>query len=38
MDYFIFSLSLMLIYVGLASLLHVQFGLLGIPNFGVVGF
>jgi len=36
--YFIFSLSLLLIYVGLAQLLHVQFGLLGIPNFGIVGF
>ncbi len=38
MDYFIFSLSLLLIYWGLALLLHVQFGLLGIANFGVVGF
>jgi len=38
MDYLIFSLSLMLIYIGLAQLLHVQFGLAGIPNFGVVGF
>lgn len=38
MDYLIFSLSLMLVYIGLAQLLHVQFGLLGIPNFGVVGF
>lgn len=38
MSYLIFSLTLLLIYVGLALLLHVQFGLLGIPNFGVVGF
>jgi len=38
MDYLIFSFSLMLIYIGLAQLLHVQFGLAGIPNFGVVGF
>ena len=38
MDYLIFSVSLMLVYIGLAQLLHVQFGLLGIPNFGVVGF
>jgi branched-chain amino acid transport system permease protein len=38
MAYLIFSLSLLLIYVGLALALHVQFGLLGIPNFGVVGF
>jgi len=28
MDYFIFSLSLLLIYLGLALLLHVQFGIL----------
>ncbi len=38
MDYLIFSFSLMLVYIGLAQLLHVQFGLIGIPNFGVVGF
>ncbi|MEL6167858.1 MAG: branched-chain amino acid ABC transporter permease [Pseudomonadota bacterium] len=38
MDYLIFSFSLMMVYIGLAQLLHVQFGLLGIPNFGVVGF
>ena len=38
MDYLIFSFSLMIIYIGLAQLLHVQFGLAGIPNFGVVGF
>lgn len=38
MDYLIYSISLLIIYVGLAQLLHVQFGLLGIPNFGVVGF
>ncbi|MEL6840580.1 MAG: branched-chain amino acid ABC transporter permease [Pseudomonadota bacterium] len=38
MDYLIFSFSLMLVYIGLAQLLHIQFGLLGIPNFGVVGF
>lgn len=38
MSYLIFSASLLLVYVGLAQLLHVQFGLLGIPNFGVVGF
>ncbi|MEO0387599.1 MAG: branched-chain amino acid ABC transporter permease [Pseudomonadota bacterium] len=37
MSYLLFSLSLMLIYVGLAQLLHIQFGLLGVPNFGVVG-
>ncbi|WP_299483817.1 branched-chain amino acid ABC transporter permease [uncultured Roseibium sp.] len=38
MAYLVFSLSLLLIYVGLALALHIQFGLLGIPNFGVVGF
>ena len=38
MDYLIFSFSLMLVYIGLAQLLHIQFGILGIPNFGVVGF
>ncbi|MEM1362215.1 MAG: branched-chain amino acid ABC transporter permease [Pseudomonadota bacterium] len=38
MDYLIFSLSVLLVYVGLAQMLHIQFGLLGIPNFGVVGF
>ncbi len=38
MDYLIFSVSLMLVYIGLAQLLHIQFGLAGIPNFGVVGF
>ncbi|MDA8585004.1 branched-chain amino acid ABC transporter permease [Rhodobacteraceae bacterium] len=38
MAYLLFSLSLLLVYVGLAQMLHVQFGLLGIPNFGVVGF
>ena len=38
MAYLIFSLSLLLVYVGLALALHIQFGLLGIPNFGVVGF
>ena len=38
MDYLIFSLSLMTVYIGLAQLLYIQFGLAGIPNFGVVGF
>lgn len=38
MDYLIFSVSIMLVYIGLAQLLHIQFGLAGIPNFGVVGF
>ena len=38
MSYLIFSASLLLVYIGLAQLLHIQFGLLGVPNFGVVGF
>ncbi|MEO9826077.1 MAG: branched-chain amino acid ABC transporter permease [Paracoccaceae bacterium] len=38
MAYLIFSLSLLLIYVGLALALHIQFGMLGVANFGVVGF
>ena len=38
MSYLIFSLSLLLVYVALTQLLHVQFGMLGIPNFGIVGF
>ncbi len=38
MAYLVFSVSLLLVYIGLAQMLHVQFGLLGIPNFGVVGF
>ncbi|MEM6466256.1 MAG: branched-chain amino acid ABC transporter permease, partial [Pseudomonadota bacterium] len=38
MAYLLFSLSLLLVYIGLAQMLHIQFGMLGIPNFGVVGF
>lgn len=38
MAYLIFSITLMLVYIGLAQLLHIQFGMLGIPNFGIVGF
>ena len=38
MSYLIFSASLLLIYIGLAQILYVQFGMLGIPNFGIVGF
>jgi branched-chain amino acid transport system permease protein len=36
--YAIFSLSTVLIFVALATLLHLQFGLAGVVNFGVVGF
>jgi len=38
MAYLLFSVSLLLVYIGLAQMLHIQFGMLGIPNFGVVGF
>lgn len=34
----IFALSTVLVYIALATLLHLQFGLTGIVNFGVVGF
>ena len=37
-SYLVLVLSTMVILVGLATLLHVQFGLTGIVNFGVVGF
>lgn len=38
MAYFIFVISLIVIYAALATLLHLQFGVTGIVNFGVVGF
>lgn len=38
MAYLMYSLSAILIFVGLATLLHLQFGITGIVNFGVVGF
>jgi branched-chain amino acid transport system permease protein len=38
MSYLIFVLSTMVILVGLATLLHLQFGFAGIVNFGLVGF
>lgn len=38
MAYFIFVFSAIVIYISLANLLHLQFGLTGIVNFGVVGF
>jgi branched-chain amino acid transport system permease protein len=38
MSYEVFVLSNLVILVGLATLLHIQFGLTGIVNFGVVGF
>jgi len=36
--YVMYSLSSILIYVAIATLLHLQFGLTGIVNFGIVGF
>ena len=38
MAYFIFVFSGIIIYIALATLLHMQFGLTGIVNFGIVGF
>ncbi len=38
MSYLIFVLSTMVIVIALATLLHLQFGLTGIVNFGLVGF
>ncbi|MEM7346584.1 MAG: branched-chain amino acid ABC transporter permease [Chloroflexota bacterium] len=38
MAYLIFVVSGMVIFIALATLLHLQFGLTGIVNFGVVGF
>ena len=36
--YIVHSLSFLLIFIALATLLHMQFGLTGIANFGIVGF
>lgn len=38
MAYLIFLLSLIALYVGLSVILHLQFGMTGIVNFGIVGF
>lgn len=38
MGFAIYALTIILIYVALAVLLHLQFGLTGLVNFGVVGF
>src|SRR5665647_344593 len=35
--YFIYMLSLLLIFVALATILHMQFGLTGIVSFGLAG-
>lgn len=36
--YLIYSLSFLLIFISLATVLHLQFSLTGIVNFGIVGF
>jgi len=36
--YLIFGLFTVVMVIGLALLLHLQMGLVGIPNFGIVGF
>ncbi|MEN8249715.1 MAG: branched-chain amino acid ABC transporter permease [Bacteroidota bacterium] len=36
--YFIHMLSFILMYTALATILHIQFGLTGIVNFGIAGF
>jgi branched-chain amino acid transport system permease protein len=36
--YLIHSLAFLLIFTALATILHMQFGLTGIVNFGIVGF
>ena len=38
MAYLMYSLSSILLMIGLATLLHLQFGVTGIVNFGIVGF
>lgn len=38
MAYTLFALSSIVVFVALASLLHLQFGRTGIVNFGIVGF
>ncbi len=36
--YFVYSLSFLFVFIALATLLHLQFSLTGIVNFGIVGF
>lgn len=36
--YYIYMLSILLIFIALATILHLQFGLTGIANFGLSGF
>ena len=36
--YFVYSLSFLFVFIALATILHMQFSLTGIVNFGIVGF
>lgn len=38
MSYFIFTIGVLIMYVAMATVLHLQFGVTGIVNFGFVGF
>lgn len=36
--YFVYSFSFLFVFIALATILHMQFSLTGIVNFGIVGF
>ncbi len=36
--YFVYSLAFLCVFIALATILHMQFSLTGIVNFGIVGF
>jgi branched-chain amino acid transport system permease protein len=38
MSYIIFSIGVIVMYIAMATVLHLQFGVTGIVNFGFVGF
>ena len=38
MSYLIFSIGVIVMYIAMATVLHLQFGVTGIVNFGFVGF
>ena len=38
MSYFVFLISILIMYIAMATVLHLQFGVAGIVNFGFVGF
>ncbi len=38
MSYIVFSISILIMYIAMATVLHLQFGVAGIANFGFVGF